>query len=217
MADMLEAGSGSQKKRKGLRDGSKYKKRGRIIAVMKRASRSFSNLNKSSLAAAQHPEDYDDVDEHLLSLEVLASRYKTAVDMQDPAKSIGLSHAEAHERLARDGKNVLNPPKPQNPVLQYLKLLAEPLTAMLLAASVLALCSQAASPDDYTPTYLGAVLFIVVTGNTIVDFWQARKSEAMVKVRERSACCMLLLLLLLLRAHISIAAEMCQTEQQQNC
>lgn len=190
MADVLEAGLSSQNKRRGLRDGSKYKKRGRIIAVMKRASRSFSNLNKKSLAAAQHSEDYDDVDEHLLSLEVLASRYKTAVDMQDPAKSFGLSHGEALERLVRDGKNMLNPPKPQNPVLQYLKLLAEPLTAMLLGASVLALCSQAASPDDYTPSYLGAVLFIVVTANTIVDFWQARKSEAMVKVRQHH--CMLL-------------------------
>jgi Cation transporter/ATPase, N-terminus len=186
MAD-LEAGV-AERQHRTLHDAKRYKKRGRVVAVIKGLPKRLSSGLKSSRGSSSTVEDYEDVDEHLLSLADLAARYGTAVDMQDPAKSFGLTAAEAQERLAVDGRNELNPPKPQNPVLQYLKLLTEPLTAMLLLASLLAICSQAASPNDYTPSYLGAVLFLVVTGNTIVDFWQARKSAAMVKVRQQQHC-----------------------------
>ena len=54
---------------------------------------------------------------------------------------------------------------------------------MLLTAAVLSLCSQAASSSNYSASYLGGTLLFVVTLNTLVDFIQARKSEAMVKVR----------------------------------
>jgi magnesium-transporting ATPase (P-type) len=182
MAD-LEAGT-ADKQRRSLHDAKRYKKRGRVIAVIRSLPRRLSSGLRTSRGSLQTVDDYGDVDEHLLSIAELAARYETAIDMQDAAKSFGLPQAEAQARLAAEGRNELNPPKPQNPVLQYLKLLAEPLTAMLLLASLLAICSQAASPDDYTPSYLGAVLFLVVTANTIVDFWQARKSEAMVKVRD---------------------------------
>jgi sodium/potassium-transporting ATPase subunit alpha len=182
MAD-LEAGV-TDRQHKRLKDAQHYKKRGRVVAVIKSLPKRLSSGLKSSHASSSTVADHEDVDEHLLSLSDLAARYGTAVDMQHPAKSCGLTAAEAQGRLAAEGRNELNPPKPQNPVLQYLKLLAEPLTAMLLLASLLAICSQAASPDDYTPSYLGAVLFLVVTGNTIVDFWQARKSAAMVKVSQ---------------------------------
>jgi magnesium-transporting ATPase (P-type) len=94
-----------------------------------------------------------------------------------------LSAEEASLRLQQEGKNVLSPPTAQNPFLQYLKLLKDPLTAMLLAAAILSLCSQAASTSDYSASYLGGTLLFVVTLNTMVDFIQARKSEAMVKVR----------------------------------
>jgi hypothetical protein len=78
---------------------------------------------------------------------------------------------------------MLTPPKAQNPLIQYLKLFKDPLTAMLLAAAVLSLCSQAAGTEDFTASYLGGTLLFVVFLNTLVDFIQARKSEAMVKVR----------------------------------
>jgi sodium/potassium-transporting ATPase subunit alpha len=94
---------------------------------------------------------------------------------------------EADTRLQNEGKNMLTPPKAQNPLIQYLKLLKDPLTAMLLSAAVLSLCSQAASTEDYSAAYLGGTLLFVVFLNTLVDFVQARKSEAIVKVRAQSA------------------------------
>jgi magnesium-transporting ATPase (P-type) len=112
-----------------------------------------------------------------------AERFTVAIDEADPARSNGLSPEEATLRLQQEGKNSLTPPTGQNPFLQYLKLLKDPLTAMLLAAAILSLCSQAASTSDYSASYLGGTLLFVVTLNTMVDFIQARKSEAMVKVR----------------------------------
>jgi magnesium-transporting ATPase (P-type) len=115
-------------------------------------------------------------------------RYKVSINEADPAKSKGLTLEEAATRLNKEGKNMLTPPKAQNPFIQYLKLLKDPLTAMLLTAAILSLCSQAASTDDYSAVYLGAVLLFVVFLNTLVDFIQARKSEAMVKVRALCSC-----------------------------
>ncbi|KAG5185752.1 hypothetical protein JKP88DRAFT_354106 [Tribonema minus] len=67
-------------------------------------------------------------------------------------------------------------------VLQYLRLLRDPLTAILLVAAALSLASQAAADDgDNTPVYLGLVLLAVTLANTTVDFVQARKMAAMVK------------------------------------
>ena len=52
-----------------------------------------------------------DINEHTLSLEALRSELDTSFDSAAPTKSRGLTATEAAARLARDGKNVLNPPK----------------------------------------------------------------------------------------------------------
>ena len=52
-----------------------------------------------------------DIQEHRLAFEELQGALDTAFDAKDPALSPGLSGDEAKARLARDGPNVLTPPK----------------------------------------------------------------------------------------------------------
>jgi hypothetical protein len=49
-------------------------------------------------------------DDHLLSLEVLGTKFTTHVDVTKPKASRGLSTVEAASRLARYGPNALTPP-----------------------------------------------------------------------------------------------------------
>ena len=55
--------------------------------------------------------DNVDIVEHKLAFNDLQATLDTAFDPKDPAASPGLSSDEAKARLARDGQNVLTPPK----------------------------------------------------------------------------------------------------------
>ena len=52
-----------------------------------------------------------DIQEHRLAFKDLQGALDTEFDAKDPAQSPGLSGDEAKARLARDGPNVLTPPK----------------------------------------------------------------------------------------------------------
>ena len=52
-----------------------------------------------------------DIQEHQLPLVELEKSLETAFDSRDPGKSLGLTTQEAAKRLARDGRNVLTPPR----------------------------------------------------------------------------------------------------------
>lgn len=52
-----------------------------------------------------------DIVEHEYALVEYTTKLSPGVDIKDPAQSKGLTQAEADTRLARDGKNVLTPPK----------------------------------------------------------------------------------------------------------
>lgn len=52
-----------------------------------------------------------DIIEHKYSADVLAEKLSTSFDTKTPASSAGLTAADAATRLARDGPNVLTPPK----------------------------------------------------------------------------------------------------------
>lgn len=57
--------------------------------------------------------DFDNVDiqEHRLAFPELSKALDTNIDTKDPGSSYGLTSEEAKARLARDGPNVLTPPK----------------------------------------------------------------------------------------------------------
>eukprot|EP00611_Tribonema_gayanum_P004793 TRINITY_DN13_c0_g1_i15.p1 TRINITY_DN13_c0_g1~~TRINITY_DN13_c0_g1_i15.p1 ORF type:complete len:325 (+),score=114.35 TRINITY_DN13_c0_g1_i15:175-1149(+) len=156
-----------------------HKSRGRVIAPPRTTVELVEATNEQRVASVQ--ERLEDVDEHTLSIEALAERYRVSIDATVPDKSQGLSRAEAKERITNEGPNCLTPPEAENAFLQFIKLLRDPLTVMLLVTAVLSLVTKAFSPDDWTPIYLGSVLVVVVLANTTVDFVQARKSASMLK------------------------------------
>lgn len=55
--------------------------------------------------------DSADMHEHKLSFKELQAALDTDFDAKDPGLSTGLSSTEANSRLARDGPNILTPPK----------------------------------------------------------------------------------------------------------
>ena len=76
-----------------------------------------------------------DIQEHRLAFEELQGALDTAFDAKDPALSPGLSGDEAKARLARDGPNVLTPPKKKSALrkvrCRYLLLGLLPLAVIL--------------------------------------------------------------------------------------
>ena len=52
-----------------------------------------------------------DITEHAIPIAMLGTQLDTDFDPKEPGSSLGLTENEAKERLARDGKNVLTPPK----------------------------------------------------------------------------------------------------------
>ncbi len=59
--------------------------------------------------------------QHLLSLEQLAEKHGTRIDLSDPSKSLGLSPAQAELRLAAGGPNRLSPPRETPVIVHFLK------------------------------------------------------------------------------------------------
>jgi sodium/potassium-transporting ATPase subunit alpha len=55
--------------------------------------------------------EHVDIHEHELSFDDLQRQLNTSIDTNDASKSSGLSASEASTRLARDGRNILTPPK----------------------------------------------------------------------------------------------------------
>ena len=66
--------------------------------------------------------EHVDVFEHRLSFAELESTLKTSINSKEPGKTFGLTIAEAAARLARDGRNVLTPPKKKSALRKVLYL-----------------------------------------------------------------------------------------------
>jgi sodium/potassium-transporting ATPase subunit alpha len=108
--------------------------------------------------------------EHKVTVEELAKRLGTDAEA-------GLTVEAAAERLARDGPNVLSPPK-LTP--WWIKLSAQFLNffALLLqVAGVLCFIGYALEPAGKDNLFLGIVLFVVVIVTAVFSFFQEFKSE----------------------------------------
>jgi sodium/potassium-transporting ATPase subunit alpha len=55
--------------------------------------------------------EHVDIHEHQLSFDELQEKLGTSLDIKDPSQSAGITTIEAASRLARDGRNILTPPK----------------------------------------------------------------------------------------------------------
>ncbi|XP_037383281.1 potassium-transporting ATPase alpha chain 2 [Talpa occidentalis] len=115
-----------------------------------------------------------DLDDHKLSNKELEKKYSTNIIM-------GLSSTQAAERLAKNGPNILTPPKKTSEIIKFLKQMMGGFSILLWIGAVL--CWSAFgiqySQDPSTSfdnVYLGAVLVLVVILTGIFAYYQEAKS-----------------------------------------
>jgi len=120
-----------------------------------------------------------DIHEHSLSFDGLTSELKTNFDLKDPGHSFGLTSDEAKDRLARDGPNMLTPPKKKSALRKFLDRLLTMFNILLMVAGVLEYVLLGIDfKANFQNTYLGGILILVAFINASIDFYQIQKSEA---------------------------------------
>ncbi|KAF9265867.1 aminophospholipid-transporting P-type ATPase [Marasmius fiardii PR-910] len=134
---------------------------------------------KEAKGAGNLDEKSVDITEHSLPIEVLGAQLNTEVDTKDPGSSFGLSETEASERLARDGQNVLTPPKKKSALRKYIDRLLTMFNILLILAGILEYILLGIDfKNNFANTYLGAILIAVAFLNAFIDWYQNQKSEA---------------------------------------
>lgn len=125
--------------------------------------------------------DFDNVDiqEHRLAFPELSRALDTNIDTKDPGSSYGLTNEEAKARLARDGPNVLTPPKKKSALRKYFDCLMTMFNILLIFAGILEYVLLGIDfKDSFANTYLGGILIAVAFLNAFIEFYQLQKSEA---------------------------------------
>lgn len=77
------------------------------------------------------------IDEHLMTHQAVADRYKTRINMKNPEESLGLTSQQAEQLLVEYGPNILKPPKTRHPFLKYLDCLTSLFNLLLILAGIL--------------------------------------------------------------------------------
>ena len=97
----------------------------------------------------------------------------------------GLTQAQADERLARDGHNVLaEPPKP-SVVKRFFAQLADPMILVLLAAALVSAVTSAYAHESFADVI---IILLVVIINAVLGVYQESKAEqAIAALKELSA------------------------------
>lgn len=85
------------------------------------------DVDKTKGKGGSKKSEFENVDirEHGLSLSGLAEELDTSFDIKNASASAGLTNEEAQARLARDGKNILTPPKKKSALRKVKPLLCQ--------------------------------------------------------------------------------------------
>jgi sodium/potassium-transporting ATPase subunit alpha len=114
-----------------------------------------------------------------MTLDAVAAKYDTSINLAAPAKSMGLTSAEAAKRLVENGPNALTPAKKRSPFLRYLDFLLGLFNLLLLGAGALTYIVYGVDPvNNFQNVYTGAILFAVAFINAFVEYIQEAKSQA---------------------------------------
>ncbi|EPS98398.1 hypothetical protein FOMPIDRAFT_41618 [Fomitopsis schrenkii] len=123
--------------------------------------------------------DKVDIHEHSLTYVQLGAALETSIDTKEPNLSYGLTADEAKARLARDGHNVLTPPKKKSAFRKYMDCLVTMFNILLIIAGILEYILLGIDfKDNFQNTYLGGILIAVAFINAFIEFFQLQKSEA---------------------------------------
>ena len=77
-----------------------------------------------------------DIDEHLMSLQDVASRYNTKINIAKPGESAGLTKSQVDQLLLEHGPNILTPHKKRNPFVNFLGYLSSLFNLLLILSGV---------------------------------------------------------------------------------
>ncbi|KZT74065.1 aminophospholipid-transporting P-type ATPase [Daedalea quercina L-15889] len=123
--------------------------------------------------------DKVDITEHTLPFDQLGAALDTSIDTKDPSASFGLTADEAKARLARDGRNVLTPPKKKSAFRKYMDCFLTMFNILLIIAGILEYILLGIDfKGNFQNTYLGGILIAVAFINAFIEFFQLQKSEA---------------------------------------
>lgn len=75
------------------------------------ADAGYGRLEEQKAIHAEQDLGHVDITEHAIPLNDLNDKLSTSVDVKDPGNSNGLTSDEAKQRLAKNGPNILTPPK----------------------------------------------------------------------------------------------------------
>jgi sodium/potassium-transporting ATPase subunit alpha len=123
--------------------------------------------------------EHVDIHEHQLSFDELQKKLDTSIDTKDASKSTGLTANDASTRLARDGRNILTPPKKKSALRRYFDCLTTMFNIILIFAGILEYVLLGIDfKDNFANTYLGGILIAVAFLNAFIEFYQLQKSAA---------------------------------------
>ncbi|KAI0792718.1 aminophospholipid-transporting P-type ATPase [Abortiporus biennis] len=144
------------------------------------AAAGYEHLEEEKNKSAEK-DDLEGVDivEHKLTFQELPVVLETQFDTKEPSSSYGLTDAEAKARLARDGPNVLTPPKKKSALRKYFDCLMTMFNILLIFAGILEYILLGIDfHGNFQNTYLGGILIGVAFLNAFIEFYQLQKSEA---------------------------------------
>lgn len=120
-----------------------------------------------------------DIQEHRLAFAELGAALESTFDAKDPGSSPGLTAEEVKTRIARDGLNILTPPKKKSAWRKYYDCLATMFNILLILAGILEYILLGVNfHENFANTYLGGILIAVAFLNAFIEFYQLQKSEA---------------------------------------
>lgn len=118
--------------------------------------------------------------EHMYPLDVIADKFSTHIDVDDPSKSKGLTEKKAKELLDSMGPNVLTPP-PKVPLwLLFLLQFTNLLMVLLIITATLCIILFGVSGVWYN-LYIGVLLYIVIFITCYETFSQEAKSDSLME------------------------------------
>ncbi|KAI9297033.1 hypothetical protein K502DRAFT_323467 [Neoconidiobolus thromboides FSU 785] len=118
-----------------------------------------------------------DIVEHLLSVEEVIKRYETSININKPAESHGLGEEQIKKGREVYGPNLLSPAKRKHPFVRFLECLGNLFNVLMILAGLMTFIIFAIDPaNNFSSSYVGAILVGVSILNAIIEFIQLQKS-----------------------------------------